>query len=65
MHTEEEAEVSTYFQPLIFNQDIILSIQIFIINITEMFIVLNGETFKNWWLTLLYFLWIYFPCIYI
>lgn len=47
VHTEEEAEVSTYFQRLIFNQEIILSFQIFIINITEIFIVLNGETFKN------------------
>lgn len=35
VHTKEEAEVSTYFQSLIFNWEIILSFQTFIINITN------------------------------
>lgn len=47
VHTWEEAEVNMYFQSLIFNQEIILSFQIFIINVTEIFMVLNAETYSK------------------
>lgn len=44
VHTWEEAVVNTYFQSLIFNQEIILSFQMFIINITNR----NMHCIKYW-----------------